>query len=49
MFLAKEVTKGLQKRNIIQLLGKPLVAWIIEFSLKSKYVTKNTVESKVNK
>ena len=37
--------KGLPKKNILELAGKPLIAWTIESSLKSKYISKTIVSS----
>lgn len=42
---ARGGSKGLPKKNIIHLLGKPLIAWTIESSLKSKYISKTIVSS----
>jgi len=41
---ARGGSKGLPGKNIIDLAGKPLIAWTIEVSLKSKYIT-NTITS----
>lgn len=35
---ARGGSKGLPKKNILELAGKPLIAWTIESSLKSKYI-----------
>ncbi|WP_026803574.1 acylneuraminate cytidylyltransferase family protein [Aliarcobacter lanthieri] len=42
---ARGGSKGLPKKNIIDLAGKPLIAWTIEASLSSKYITKTIVSS----
>jgi len=42
---ARGGSKGLPRKNIIDLAGKPLIAWTIEASLKSKYITKTVVSS----
>lgn len=42
---AREGSKGLPDKNIIDLAGKPLIAWTIEASLGSKYITKTIVSS----
>lgn len=42
---ARGGSKGLPKKNITDLKGKPLIAWTIEASLKSKYITKTIVSS----
>lgn len=42
---ARGGSKGLPKKNIIDLAGKPLIAWTIEASLESKYITKTIVSS----
>ncbi len=42
---ARGGSKGLPGKNIIDLAGKPLIAWTIEASLKSKYITKTIVSS----
>ena len=35
---ARSGSKGLSRKNILPLLGKPLIAWTIEQSLKSRYI-----------
>lgn len=45
---ARGGSKGLPGKNIIELAGKPLIAWTIEASLKSKYITKTIVSSDDN-
>ncbi|WP_419771180.1 MAG: cytidylyltransferase domain-containing protein [Candidatus Marinarcus sp.] len=42
---ARGGSKGLPRKNIVDLLGKPLMAWSIEASLRSKYITKTVVSS----
>lgn len=42
---ARGGSKGLPKKNILELAGKPLIAWSIEASLKSKYITRTIVSS----
>ncbi|MCK9491397.1 MAG: acylneuraminate cytidylyltransferase family protein [Sulfurimonas sp.] len=42
---ARGGSKGLPRKNIIDLSGKPLIAWTIEASLNSKYITKTIVSS----
>ena len=42
---ARGGSKGLPRKNIIELKGKPLIAWTIESSLKSKYISKTIVSS----
>lgn len=42
---ARGGSKGLPGKNIIDLDGKPLIAWTIEASLKSKYITKTVTSS----
>ena len=42
---ARGGSKGLPGKNIIDLNGKPLIAWTIEASLKSKYITRTIVSS----
>jgi CMP-N,N'-diacetyllegionaminic acid synthase len=42
---ARGGSKGLPRKNIIDLAGKPLIAWTIEASLNSKYITKTIVSS----
>ena len=41
---ARGGSKGLPKKNILELAGKPLIAWTIESSLKSKYISKTKVK-----
>jgi|SaaInlLV_10m_DNA_2_1039722.scaffolds.fasta_scaffold00970_5 CMP-N,N'-diacetyllegionaminic acid synthase len=42
---ARGGSKGLPRKNILDLAGKPLIAWTIEASLNSKYITKTIVSS----
>ncbi len=42
---ARGGSKGLPRKNIIDLNGKPLIAWTIEASLNSKYISKTVVSS----
>lgn len=42
---ARGGSKGLPGKNIIDLAGKPLIAWTVESSLCSKYITKTIVSS----
>jgi CMP-N-acetylneuraminic acid synthetase len=42
---ARSGSKGLSQKNIINLAGKPLMAWTIEASLNSKYISKTIVSS----
>jgi CMP-N,N'-diacetyllegionaminic acid synthase len=42
---ARGGSKGLPRKNILDLAGKPLIAWTIEASLNSKYITKTMVSS----
>lgn len=42
---ARGGSKGIPKKNIIDLGGKPLIAWSIEASKKSKYISKTIVSS----
>ena len=42
---ARGGSKGIPKKNIIDLAGKPLIAWTIEASLKSEHITKTIVSS----
>lgn len=42
---ARGGSKGLPRKNILNLAGKPLIAWTIEASLKSKYINKTIVSS----
>jgi len=42
---ARGGSKGLPRKNILDLAGKPLIAWTIEASLKSRYINKTIVSS----
>lgn len=42
---ARSGSKGLKGKNIANLAGKPLLAWSIEASLASAYITKTVVSS----
>lgn len=42
---ARGGSKGLPGKNIIDLAGKPLIAWTIQASLQSKYINKTIVSS----
>jgi CMP-N,N'-diacetyllegionaminic acid synthase len=42
---ARGGSKGLPRKNIADLVGRPLIAWTIEASLNSKYITKTMVSS----
>ena len=42
---ARGGSKGLPRKNVVDLAGKPLIAWTIEASLKSKYISKTVVSS----
>lgn len=42
---ARNNSKGIPGKNITPLLGKPLIAWNIEASKKSKYVTRTVVST----
>ena len=42
---ARQGSKGLAKKNIIDFLGKPLLVWSIEAARKSKYVDKLIVST----
>lgn len=42
---ARAGSKGLKNKNIVNLAGKPLLAWSIEASLKSRYINKTIVSS----
>ena len=45
---ARGGSKGLPRKNILDIQGKPLVAWTVEASLKSKYITDTYVSSDDN-
>jgi len=42
---ARGGSKGLKKKNISPLLGKPLIAWTIEQALKSKYLDRVVIST----
>lgn len=42
---ARGKSKRLQRKNVLELCGKPLVAWSIEAGLKSEYIDKVVVSS----
>lgn len=42
---ARGGSKGLPKKNILDLLSKPLIVWSIDAALNSKYITKTLVSS----
>lgn len=42
---ARGGSKGLPRKNVLDLAGKPLMAWTIEASLNSKYITETIVSS----
>jgi len=42
---ARGGSKGLPRKNIIDLAGKPLISWTIDASLTSKHITKTIVSS----
>jgi CMP-N,N'-diacetyllegionaminic acid synthase len=42
---ARGGSKGLPRKNILDLGGKPLIAWTIEASLNSRFITKTIVSS----
>jgi CMP-N,N'-diacetyllegionaminic acid synthase len=42
---ARGGSKGFKRKNVVDLAGKPLIAWTIEASLDSKYITKTIVSS----
>jgi CMP-N-acetylneuraminic acid synthetase len=42
---ARGGSKGLPRKNIVSLAGKPLIQWTIEASLNSKFITKTLVSS----
>ena len=45
IILARGGSKGIPKKNIIFLAGKPLIAWTIEAAKKSKFITATLVSS----
>jgi len=42
---ARGGSKGIPRKNIIEFYGKPLIAWTIESSINSPYITKTIVSS----
>ena len=42
---ARSGSKGLPNKNIINLINKPLIAWTIEASISSKFITNTIVTS----
>ena len=42
---ARGGSKGIPKKNLITILGKPLIYWSIEAAQKSKYITDIVVSS----
>ena len=42
---ARGGSKGVPRKNTADLNGKPLIAWSIEASINSKYITKTVVSS----
>jgi len=42
---ARGKSKGLPRKNIVDLAGKPLIAWTIEAALNAKYIEKIVVSS----
>lgn len=46
--LARGASKGIRKKNIKKLLGKPLIAYTIEEALKSKYLSEYIVSTDDN-
>ena len=42
---ARGGSKRLPRKNLLDLCGKPLIAWSIEAALKSKYISKVIVSS----
>ena len=45
VILARGKSKRLPRKNVLDLSGKPLIAWSIEAGLKSKYIDKLVVSS----
>ena len=45
---ARGGSKGLPRKNIIDLAGKPLISWTIEASMNSKFITKTVVSTDDN-
>lgn len=42
---ARGGSKGLPRKNLVEIGGKPLLTWTIESSLKSEFITKTVVSS----
>ena len=42
---ARGGSKGLPKKNVKEIMGKPLIAWTIEQALASKYLDKIVVST----
>ena len=42
---ARAGSKGLKNKNILDLAGKPLIAWTVEASLESKYVDRTLIST----
>ena len=49
VILARKGSKGIPGKNMVQLAGKPLVAWSIEAAMKSKYARNLIVSSDCEK
>ena len=45
LIIARGESEGLPRKNILPLVGKPLIAWSIEIALKSKYVDRCIVST----
>lgn len=45
---ARGGSKGLPRKNILPLMGKPLISWTIEAALKSKYIDATYVSTEDN-
>ena len=46
---ARSGSKGLPRKNIVPLCGKPLIAWSIEAGLRSQYIDLVIVSTDSNK
>jgi len=46
---ARGASKGIKNKNIVDISGKPLLAWTIEAALSSKYISQTFVSSDNNK
>ena len=42
---ARGGSKGLKNKNILNLAGKPLIAWTVEASVQSKYIDRTIVST----